>query len=203
MPKIGCFIEPTGVLRSEIIQLKTWSRSNFSGSQKYLDHPAHLTLFTLEVKDQSHNEIISKVNRIAESQLAFEIITRNYLIFQNDALTGGHTFTIEVEKSDQLVDLQHNLLKALQHLRQPSDYEVNICNDVFHRNLKELGFPFAGEIWKPHFTITSFEKSIENEDKMESFGERKDKQSFLVCGISLWEIENDIHRKIHMVEFKN
>lgn len=203
MAKIGCFIEPTGELRSEIIKLKTWSRNNLSGSQKYLDHPPHLTLFTLEVKNRSQNKLISKVNRIVRSELVFEINTLDYLIFLNDALTGGHTFTIEVEKSDYLVNLQRNLLKGLQNFRQHDDNEISNCTDVFQRNLREFGFPFGGEIWKPHYTITSYQITAGNEAKMASIGKRKHKHSLLVSAISLWEIENDIHRKFHTVEFKN
>lgn len=201
--KIGCFIEPTGALKCEIMQLKDWSRLNFLGSQNYLDHPAHLTLFTLCVGNNSQHDIINTVNHALVTTKAFKIKTLDYMYFFDDALTNGHTFTIEVEKSNYLVNLQLILLKSFQHIREYNDNKSDVSNiKLFQENFNELGFPFAGKIWKPHFTITSCQKSFENELKLKNVPPRENKHELIVSGISFWEIEDDFHKKFYSVEFE-
>ena len=128
----------------------------------------------------------------------FIIHTRNFLYFDNDPNTGLDTLVIEVEKNQNIKNIFNNILLEFK----PDDnklFKNYIKNKHFHRNLINNNYPFDDEIWIPHFSIASHDsknkliiKEIINKYNMEYL--------LSIKNLSLWEIDGDMHNKIHSIE---
>ena len=89
MYKIAAFIELNKKIENKILKQKKIVKKKF-GNQPYLNHPVHLTLFTLNIKKISELKKIY-LNNLKKKSKSFYIHLNNPGIFYNDPLTKGDT----------------------------------------------------------------------------------------------------------------
>lgn len=199
--KIGLFIIPDDGLRSIINDKKSKVLEVFDRYQPYVLHPVHLTLFTLEIESSSLYDLGEKLATELNSFQSFYICTKTNLIFYNDALTGGHTITLAVEASDNLLKLQMKLIKAANKNLTRHNYKPNKdMPEWFNENNEKYGFPFVGEIWSPHLTIASLMNCKMEDERIADILGKDIEYKSLVDRVSLWCIEGESHE--HLLDIK-
>lgn len=200
--KIGCFIEPEENLLDKILYEKELIPKYFDGPYMYLDHPPHLTLFTLHVLRNQISDLILAAKKEVKLHRNFFIETKSIHIFYSDILTGGHTITREVQKSQHLEALQTRLIEVARPFRDTSfKLHSGITEETLKTNFKIYGFPFVGRIWIPHFTISSIGVTKNNVNALDNYTSKL-KYSFSqkVSKVSYWLIKGDKHKKLIEVE---
>ena len=74
MFKIAAFISFGDNFNSRVLKLKKKVKNKY-GNQIYLNHPVHLTLFTLKIKKiSSKPKILKNLNRYNPKAIAFDIV---------------------------------------------------------------------------------------------------------------------------------
>ena len=195
--KIGLFIQPGGEFYSEIIRLKDLALNRFGKNQVYVDHPPHLTVFTLDVKTDALEEIINVLRSVCAPIVDLKLISSEFHIFNDDVLTGGDTITRKVVPTSLLRSLQLECLESLQAFRVVKPHQQPFgFGGILQKNFDEFGFAFCGSIWIPHVTLTSL------------LGVGNDKQEFIEDinssplltdhprYVSLWNLDENTPKRI-------
>ena len=114
MIKIAAFIVPKKKILFKILNLKDKIKKIF-GFQPYLLHPAHCTLFTMNVS----NKILTKkkfFNHVKIKNSYSAVININKTgVFFNDPITEGNTIYFKIHKTSFLKILQLDLLNYQYH----------------------------------------------------------------------------------------
>ena len=192
MNKIAAFIEFNKNINDTILLQKKIVKKKF-GNQTYLDHPVHLTLFTLNIKKISElKKIYLNSNAKNSKPITINLIKSD--IFFNDPLTNGHTFFYKIQKTKRISDLQ---LKHLKKINNKIDVTKK-NNDglkipILKKNYKKFGFPFVGKIWIPHTTIASIKGIKKNDKFVKEFLSSRIKFKCKINEIKFYKIHNNKH----------
>ena len=192
MYKIAAFINFNKTFSNKVLLQKHKIKKKF-GKQIYLDHPVHLTLFTLNIKKiASLRKIYNKTNLNNKKKLKIKINSTG--VFTNDPLTKGHTLFYGIKKNILLrsVQMKHlNMInKKIKVLKKKS---IIFDNTVFKKNYKKCGFPFAGKVWIPHVTVASIRKIKEDHSFINNFLKTKVNHTILIRNIEFYRISNNKH----------
>ena len=192
MYKIAAFINFNKTFNNKVLLQKHKIKKKF-GKQIYLDHPVHLTLFTLNIKKiASLRKIYNKTNLNNKKKLKIKINSTG--VFTNDPLTKGHTLFYGIKKNILLrsVQMKHlNMInKKIKVLKKKS---IIFDNTVFKKNYKKYGFPFAGKVWIPHVTVASIRKIKEDHSFINNFLKTKVNHTILIRNIEFYRISNNKH----------
>ena len=104
MYKIAAFFEFNEKINKKILSEKNKIKKKF-GNQIYLDHPVHMTLFTLKIlKISELKKIYSQKKNLSKKPLSIHLDKPG--IFYNDPLTNGHTLFYHVKKNKKLHEIQ-------------------------------------------------------------------------------------------------
>ena len=192
MYKIAAFIEFNEIIRNKILLQKKKVKKKF-GKQFYLNHPVHLTLFTLNIKKISELKNIY-LNKVSKNTRQISIYVTRAGIFFNDPLTNGHTFFYHIRKTKKIKEIQ------LKHLKKINN-KINVLKNnsnafkipILKKNYKKFGFPFSGKVWIPHTTIASIKGIRKNDKFVKEFLSSKIKLKSQVNEIKFYKIRNDKH----------
>ena len=182
MIKIAAFIELNKTINKYILKQKYNVKKKF-GDQIYLNHPVHLTLFTININK------IKDLVKLYQSEFTpkkkkFLIKITEASIFENDLVTNGSTLHYRVRKNKNLFKLQIDHLKYInKHISVLKTQKIKNINTILKKNYLRYGFLFAGNIWQPHVTVAS----IRNINKKHKFIKR-----FLKTRINLKCTVNEI-----------
>ena len=192
MYKIAAFIEFDKKISNKILKQKKIVKKKF-GNQIYLNHPVHLTLFTLNIKKINELKKIYINNKKKESKPLFVNLTKPG-IFYNDPLTGGHTFFHYIKKNKRIGEIQLRHLKKINNKLFVYKKNKNLFkNNDLKKNYKKFGFPFAGNIWIPHTTVASI-KNLKNDNTyIKKFLSEKIKLKCVIREIKFYKIMKDKH----------
>ena len=196
---LGVFIEPKGKLRSKILNWKKKIAEEFK-EQPYTNHPPHLTIIHSDVKRKK--AVISKIKEGLFNTQPLNLTIKKNNVFWNDSLTGGHTLYLNIEKNKHLQNIQIKLSSIFSLYKKQ-----NKVPDCFQTNKQLLnsylnfGFPFVGDHWIPHFTISSL-KVDENHKIIKEFLSDEIDVSFAIDKISLWDVNGNKHKIIEEVKLK-
>ena len=154
--KLVALIKPKGKVLNEVKYLKKKIFKEI-GAQTYLDHPPHITIFSLDVSKKKINlnhkkNINLKKNKLKD--LVLNIKKRYH--FKNDPLTKKITYAIFFKKNSTLNFIQKKLLmnfKNILILRKKK-----LIKNNFDKNFDLYGYHFVNSSWKPHCTIASVNK---------------------------------------------
>ena len=191
MIKLGIFILPSALLKKKIYLLKNKVKKNF-GSQTYLNHLPHCTIYVFQTPKKNLKEIKKIVNLSLKKRKSCEIYKTD--IFLNDPITKKNTFILKVKKSFFLSKLQKKIIDLFGKYALKSKQRFN--NMLMNKNYSLYGYPFIKNNWKPHFTIASIsikknQKSFINEFRLIKI---KNKQS--LKNVSLFQIKKNKHEFI-------
>ena len=193
MIKIGAFIEFNEQINKKVLKYKKLVKTNF-GKQIYLDHPIHLTLFTLKIDKLSNLKRIYK-NNLDKTKKSIKINLTSPGIFFNDPLTQGHTLYYKIKKSKRLKDLQMKHLIKINKNIKIFKKDLNFIKSPLLRKIyKKYGFPFAGSIWIPHTTIASIKNIKKNDLFIKKFINTKINLECVVRKINFYKISKDKHK---------
>ena len=193
MFKIAAFIEFNKKINKKVLDEKKKVRKNF-GNQIYLNHPVHLTIFTLKIEKISDLKKIYKRDNFINNSKIITINLNKPGIFTNDPLTLGHTIFYNIKKNKELDLMQVKHLKKINKNIKVLKNDINFFNNsVLKKNYKTYGFPFVNKIWIPHTTIASI-KGIESNHKfIKTFLKSKIKMKCFFNEIKFFKINNDKH----------
>lgn len=172
--KLVALIKPKGEILKEI---KYFKKKIFEeiGSQTYLDHLPHVTIFSIDIIKMHINEKHKKkinLKKIKKKDLVLSVKKRHY--FNNDPLTKKITFAIFFKKNSTLSLIQKVLLKNFKGILNFK--KKRIIKNNFDKNYNLYGYHFVNNSWKPHCTIASVNK---NNSKFYTFKQfLKNKKTF-------------------------
>ena len=155
----------------------------------YLYHPVHATLFLFYGEKQKEIEYTSLIKKDAPIFKSAE-----WLVFENDAVTGGDTLTIGLEKTLDWELLQLNFAETIKpFIIKPIEYP-NEWSGPFKIAHQNYGFPFVGKHWLPHVSIASFK----NKSFIQEAVDTPIKINEINCGeLALFRIEGETHTRIY------
>ena len=188
---LGVFIVPNGKLKSKITSWKKKIKEDLH-EQPYTSHPPHLTIIHSNINE--YNSAVNEIKEYLKGLKSFKLTVHKNNIFWDDLLTGGNTLSYNIKKNKYLNEIQKNLSIIF------SKYKENNEIPDFFRTHKQLynsyldfGFPFVGEHWIPHFTISSLQVD-KNHKIIRDFLSDPLNISFTVNAISIWDIDNNQHQ---------
>ena len=192
MYKIAAFIEFEKKITNKILNQKKIVKKKF-GNQIYLNHPVHLTLFTLNIKriNELKKIYINNKNKVSKP-LQVSLIKPG--IFYNDPLTGGHTFFHYIKKNKKISEIQLRHLKKIN--KKIFVYKKNnnlFKNKILKKNYRKYGFPFTGNVWIPHITVASIKNLKKNNKYIKKFLSEKIKLNCSIKEIKFYKIAKDRH----------
>ena len=192
MYKIAAFIEFDKIITRKILNQKKIVKKKF-GNQIYLNHPVHLTLFTLNIKNINKlKKIYINKNKIQSKPFSINVTRPG--IFYDDPLTGGHTIFYHIKKNDRINKIQLRHLRRINKNLKTLKRNINLFkNNILKNNYKKYGFPFAGKIWIPHITIASIKNTTNNNNYIKYFLSTKINLKCLVSEIKFYKIVKDRH----------
>ena len=190
---LGVFIVPNGELKSKIISWKQKIEKELH-EQPYTSHPPHMTIIHSNINEC--NSAINEIKECLKGLKSFKITVHKNNIFWNDLFTGGNTLSYNIKKNKYLNEIQKKISVVF------SKYKENNETPKFFRTHKQLynsyldfGFPFVGDHWIPHFTISSL-KVAKNHKIIREFLLDQIDVSFTVKTVSIWDINGDQHQMI-------
>lgn len=128
------------------------------GPQKYLEDAPHLTL---AVGDYPWSDALGSAVAGVATSAPRGLRLGGWHTFSRDPVTGGETLVIKVLPEDlaALRAFQVRFLEAVAPLRAtpvPGRYAGKAFPPAMAGCLERYGYPFAGDVWEPHFSIASF-----------------------------------------------
>ena len=193
MYKIAAFIKFNKSFENIVLLQKDKIKKKF-GKQIYLDHPVHLTLFTLNIKKITALRNIYNDEKIHKKKRKLKIKINSTGIFANDPLTKGHTLFYSIKKNLLLKSIQMKHLKLINKKIKVFKQNSNIFKDsILKKNYNKYGFPFAGKIWIPHVTAASIKNINENNSFIKNFLKKKVNQNILIKNIEFYRIIKNKH----------
>ena len=197
MIKLGVFYCPGGELKNNIESIKSYF-SYRSQKNKYLSHLAHMSIYVFDIHPTKLTEILQEFENLQKKLLSQRSQITNWRVFENDILTSLNTLCLEIELTNDLNQLQENVVKTL------SKFNINEIKNSFKGDFKlsyeKYGYPFVGKHWVPHFTIGSLEIDIKKISKY-SEGLFKFSKEFEINNLCLFEIKEDSHFLTKKIEF--
>tara|TARA_B100000787_G_scaffold11354_1_gene8462 strand:- start:2205 stop:2813 length:609 start_codon:yes stop_codon:yes gene_type:complete len=193
MYKIAAFIKFHKKIENKIL-LQKKKVKNLFGDQVYLNHPVHLTLFTLKIRKISELKIFYKKLESKKETKSLIISLSSADIFLDDPLTGGHTIFYKIKKNKVLNLIQIDHLKKINKKITVLKNDLHLFKNLtLRKNYKDYGFPFVGKIWLPHITIASI-KNIKSQDKfIRDFLKTKINLKCVIDEIGFYKVIKDKH----------
>jgi 2'-5' RNA ligase len=199
MSKIGFFIIPGKRNANKIYKYKKKIRDNF-GEQIYLNHLPHVTLGVINVKDKLFKDFDLNISKFQNKLINKRIEFYKSYIFKKDLLArNGDTLVYKIKKYKWLEELQIEIFNQLK------EYKINCKKKKFkekwmNSNFAIYGYPFVGNSWIPHITISSILENKQNKKKIQIFEENflREKVSFdqKVNNITFFQINKNSHKLI-------
>ena len=191
MIKLGIFILPQASLKKKIFFLKNKVKKNF-GSQTYLNHLPHCTIYVFQTPKKNLEEIKKIASLSLKKEKSYEIYKTD--IFFNDPITKKNTFILKVKKSFFLSNLQKKIIDLFGKYALKNKQRFN--NKLMSKNYRLYGYPFIKNNWKPHFTIASISIKKNQKNFINKFELIKIKSKQSLKNVSLFQIKKNKHEFI-------
>lgn len=195
MIKIGLFIHPNYSIKKIIKNLKKKVKRSF-GSQTYLEHPAHCSIYVFNTNVTNFNEIKKIKNLTTPKNKSFRIKKTD--IFFNDPITKKNTFFLKIEKNTFLKKLQKSTLNV--YSKYSIKKKVIFKDKIMNKNYKNYGYPFISINWKPHFTIASISKKKDQIKFIKDFKKMSIRKRQILKSIYLYRIKGNKHQLLCKVK---
>ena len=190
---LGVFIIPNGELKSKITFWKKKIEKEFH-EQPYTNHPPHLTIIHSNIKE--YEAARNEIKECLEGLRSFKLKVYKNNIFWDDLLTGGNTLSYNIKKNEYLNEIQKKLSAVFFKYKESDEIPKFFrTHKQLYNSYQNFGFPFVGEHWIPHFTISSL-KVAKNHKIIRDFLLDQIDISFTVNTVSIWDIKGNQHQMI-------
>ena len=194
-------LEPDKILYEKIIALKAEVRE-LVGDQLYLQDEPHLTVYLGNFTEIAYFNIqfTKAVKQIVHDfgQIPFSI--DDWFVFKGDPITKRNTLVCEITQSDIAIlkKVQHKIVTTLNSYRKPRLIKrySNVykeMNGILKKNLDSYGYPFVGDIWKPHISIASI-KEVVFKRVWKAVKGRCPKGGYRMNAVTIYELEEDTEK---------
>lgn len=197
MIKIGVFYLPDKTLNNDIKELKSFFGEKSNNSQ-FIHHLPHSTFYLFNSDESEIKNILTNFENIKKNISSFSVEINDWIIFENDILTGMNTLCLKFKSTNDLKNLQRIIVKALFKSHISSD-TIGLKGE-FLKSDKLYGFPFVGQHWIPHITIGSLDipsKDINRYCKEIFEFPRK----VNINNLNLFRVYGDSHELMNTIEF--
>ena len=190
---LGVFIVPNGELKSKITSWKKKIEKELH-EQPYTSHPPHLTIIHSNINE--YNSVINEIKECLKGLKPFKLTVHENNIFWDDLFTGGNTLSYNIKKNKYLNEIQKKLSVVFSKYKKNNEIpEFLRTHKQLYNSYIDFGFPFVGEHWIPHFTISSL-KVGKNHKLIRDFLLDQIDISFTVNTVSIWDIKDNQHQMI-------
>ena len=190
---LGVFIVPNKELKEKITSWKKKIEKNLH-EQPYTSHPPHMTIIHANIND--YKSAINEIKKYLKGLKSFKLTVHKNNIFWDDLYTGGNTLSYNIKKNKYLNEIQKNLSLVFSKYKENNEIpEFFRIHKQLYNSYLNFGFPFVGEHWIPHFTISSL-KVAKNHKIIRDFLSDQIDISFIVNKISVWDINGNQHQMI-------
>jgi 2'-5' RNA ligase len=153
-------LKPDAELGARIDAYKNETR-DLVGDQLYLGDPPHLTVFLSVYPDV--DALAARWETIHEGLVAPRVRIVGWKVFDADPLTGNTTLVFEIALEDKmrLRAVQSLLIERVSAWRDPEATRSRFgprfdqLSTEQRRQVLDVGFPYIGAGWEPHFTVAS------------------------------------------------
>ena len=153
-------LQPDAALTDFLLDAKRRTH-DLVGPQQFLDDPPHLTVYLAWFAQES--VVAEALHRLGPVLSAPGTELTGWHVFEGDPLTGNHSLVCQIAPADQdrLRDFQSRVVEHLAPLRDrqasAARYAARLSSLSPQREMaiREVGFPYLGEDWHPHFTVAS------------------------------------------------
>ena len=150
---LGVFIVPNCELKSKITFWKKKIEKELH-EQPYTNHPPHLTIIHSNINE--HKAAINEIKECLEGLKSFKLTVYKNNIFWDDLCTGGNTLSYNIKKNKYLNEIQKKLSAVFSKYKETNEIPKFFrTQKQLYKSYQNFGFPFVGEHWIPHFTISS------------------------------------------------
>lgn len=119
------------------------------------DKFAHMTVYMARFPEYAIGQVEQAVKTALKESVSFRCVHTGYF------MTGGNYLEVSYKKTDEFLSLQSTLIAAASPLRanpgspkQESYYAPYI--DEQRKNAEETGYDLAGNLYRPHITLTRY-----------------------------------------------
>ena len=121
---------------------------------------AHLTLYMARFGSGRITEVRERVRQAVSALPALQLRHSGYLV------TPGRYYEVSYARTDELMAAHHAVLKTLAGLRhRPGDPVVESFFGEYggeqRENARESGYDLAGDLYRPHITVTRFKDRLD------------------------------------------
>ena len=190
---LGVFILPNRELKSKIDFWKKKIQEELH-EQPYTNHPPHLTIIHSNINE--YKAAINEIKECLKGLKSFRLTIYKNNIFWDDLLTGGNTLSYNIKKNEYLNEIQKKLSAVFSKYKETNEIPKFLrTHKQLYNSYQNFGFPFVGEHWIPHFTISSL-KVAKNHKIIRDFLLDQIDISFTVNTVSIWNIKGNQHQMI-------
>jgi len=153
--KIGLFLLPGQKASKEIQDKKNYFNS-FSNKQNFLNDIPHLTLLHGKYENFKTSDIklIKSINLLNTLKETNYVVSEKH-IFENDIKEEFSTLIYLLNENRLIQNIQ---LQILRKIKPNVASNFTNLNKQYFNNLYSYNYPFVGEDFIPHFTVTNIEK---------------------------------------------
>lgn len=187
--KIGFFIIPNNSLLKKFLYKEKKTFQKKFKKQFFVDHPIHITLCTFYIRKYNLKKI---KNLVFENFNNLKIKTSKICCFKDDPVKNYNTIVLSVRKNKNLINLQKETMNIAKNLR--------IKQSSNNKFVNLYGYPFYGEKWKAHLTISSVHKKFLNDYYLKKLLNKKVSYSIDIKDLYIYEIDKNFHRLIYKIK---
>lgn len=198
-------LQPDNALFNNIKRLKSEAKK-LVGDQAYLNDAPHLTLYLGYFDnffgfDKELNLATKKINGYLKKGIRID----GWVIFKDDVITKKQTLVCSIteEASGRLKEVQKIVVSIMKKYRKNIILKRYVqaysgLGDIEKKNLDEYGFPFVGDIWKPHINIASFDKKAFAE-VWENFKNECPKGGYNIDSLNIYKLDEN-EEKLRLIK---
>ena len=197
MNKIGVLYFCEDELKKEFIETKKNFQSK-STKSKYLNHPAHISIYVFEPKIDNYSNLIDDFKMMEKIIDKIYVEMDKWIVFEKDFLTNLNTLCLDIKKIKSLYNFQKKIADLLNKYAKKST-DIKLI-DVFLKSQKKYGYPFIGEHWIPHISVGSM--NLPKKKLLELSYNHINSKNLIIDKIGLYEIIDDEHVLIETINLK-
>ena len=192
MSKYGIFLMCNDEITKKINDFKKHFLS-LNVNNNYLNHPVHISLYVFESNSIDEDKLIESFQGIEKTINNINLELTDWILFENDILTGLNTICIRIKKVESIEFIQDQVIQSFKSFAIKA--KNNKLENEYAKSQEKYGYPFVGKHWIPHITIGSVDLT---KSKIEEEIKKLENVNLTTKADSLhfYEIKNEKHKLI-------